>query len=608
MARRRLRRRARASGARDRDRRARPASATCSRGPSMRRGRCGSRSGDVEEGWKLMEEVSGRRGRRRARRVHDRRASSATSSRPAASAPTTGARREWADAAKRWCERQSISGFPGVCRVHRAEMMRLVGTLGRGGDRADPPGVRGAHRVHPGASPAPPSTSSARCDCGWATSPTPRRPSPGARDRHGPAAGSTRSCSRAGQGGRRRLVDPAQPRRRELEPAHARAAAARSGRDRTAHRGRDDRARGGRGAGRDRRGVRDRGDRRRRRIGRAGSRDLAEGEATAAAKRFRKARQRWREIDSPYESAGPARCSPRRYAAEGDAEAARVEIEAARSAFERLGAGDGRARGRRAPGGDRLGSRDTDRRPANVRVHRHRRLDDAAGGDRRRGVERPPPLARRHAATHASRSTAARRWTTPATGSSWRSPTPPRRWPAPWTSSDGSRTIAAITGSRRRCGSVCTRPRPASRRQLPGWACTRPRGSARSAGAGEIVASASTIEGLDEVVAIDPRSVDVEGDRRAGGGRYARPALASLPIRARNRAGSRSIADRGAAARDASWRVRPPRRHPRPRRRATGRPTRRTPQHPCSSRPPAPARACLAPARAPSPGRPRRPG
>ena len=35
---------------------------------------------------------------------------------------------EWADAATRWCERQSISGFPGVCRVHRAEVLRLVGS------------------------------------------------------------------------------------------------------------------------------------------------------------------------------------------------------------------------------------------------------------------------------------------------------------------------------------------------------------------------------------------------------------------------------------------------------------------------------------------------
>jgi class 3 adenylate cyclase len=36
---------------------------------------------------------------------------------------------EWTEAAKRWCERQAISGFPGVCRVHRAEIMRLRGAL-----------------------------------------------------------------------------------------------------------------------------------------------------------------------------------------------------------------------------------------------------------------------------------------------------------------------------------------------------------------------------------------------------------------------------------------------------------------------------------------------
>lgn len=31
------------------------------------------------------------------------------------------------DAARRWCERQAIGGFPGICRVHRAELLRLRG-------------------------------------------------------------------------------------------------------------------------------------------------------------------------------------------------------------------------------------------------------------------------------------------------------------------------------------------------------------------------------------------------------------------------------------------------------------------------------------------------
>jgi class 3 adenylate cyclase len=34
---------------------------------------------------------------------------------------------EWTEAARRWCERQTIRGFPGMCRVHRAGVIRLNG-------------------------------------------------------------------------------------------------------------------------------------------------------------------------------------------------------------------------------------------------------------------------------------------------------------------------------------------------------------------------------------------------------------------------------------------------------------------------------------------------
>jgi class 3 adenylate cyclase len=34
---------------------------------------------------------------------------------------------EWTDAANRWCDRLDITGFPGVCRIHRAEILRLRG-------------------------------------------------------------------------------------------------------------------------------------------------------------------------------------------------------------------------------------------------------------------------------------------------------------------------------------------------------------------------------------------------------------------------------------------------------------------------------------------------
>jgi class 3 adenylate cyclase len=34
---------------------------------------------------------------------------------------------EWTEAAERWCRRRSINGFPGLCRVHRAQVMKLRG-------------------------------------------------------------------------------------------------------------------------------------------------------------------------------------------------------------------------------------------------------------------------------------------------------------------------------------------------------------------------------------------------------------------------------------------------------------------------------------------------
>jgi class 3 adenylate cyclase len=36
---------------------------------------------------------------------------------------------EWTDASTRWCERESVSEFPGLCRFHHAEIMRFRGAL-----------------------------------------------------------------------------------------------------------------------------------------------------------------------------------------------------------------------------------------------------------------------------------------------------------------------------------------------------------------------------------------------------------------------------------------------------------------------------------------------
>lgn len=43
---------------------------------------------------------------------------------------------EWTTAATQWCERQAITGFPGVCRVQRAEIMRLRGRFPEAEDEA----------------------------------------------------------------------------------------------------------------------------------------------------------------------------------------------------------------------------------------------------------------------------------------------------------------------------------------------------------------------------------------------------------------------------------------------------------------------------------------
>jgi class 3 adenylate cyclase len=38
---------------------------------------------------------------------------------------------EWTEATEQWCERQSVAGFPGVCRIHRAEVVAIGGSWDR---------------------------------------------------------------------------------------------------------------------------------------------------------------------------------------------------------------------------------------------------------------------------------------------------------------------------------------------------------------------------------------------------------------------------------------------------------------------------------------------
>ncbi|HWC09821.1 MAG TPA: hypothetical protein VG455_01220, partial [Acidimicrobiales bacterium] len=42
----------------------------------------------------------------------------------------------WTEAAVNWCNRQAINGFPGVCRIHRAEILRLRGAFSEAEEEA----------------------------------------------------------------------------------------------------------------------------------------------------------------------------------------------------------------------------------------------------------------------------------------------------------------------------------------------------------------------------------------------------------------------------------------------------------------------------------------
>jgi class 3 adenylate cyclase len=87
-----------------------------------------------------------------------------------------------------------------------------------------------------------------------------------------------------------------------------------------------------------------------------GAVELAREDGEAAAAQFRRAAQLWHEVDAPYEQAAARLALAAAYRASGDADDAALEAEAARAVFERLGAiPDARraAESLAAEGGDR---------------------------------------------------------------------------------------------------------------------------------------------------------------------------------------------------------------------------------------------------------------
>ena len=155
---------------------------------------------------------------------------------------------EWTEATERWCERQSVSGFPGICRVHRAEVMALGGSW----ERAEAE-LRQATTELAAYNAVPP-----MADGYYALGELQLRmgdlemAEQSLREAHGlgrtPQPALARIAARPGQRPGRGHGDPLVARRAHLGPARPAPVAPRPGRDRDRRERRRDRAGGRRGA------------------------------------------------------------------------------------------------------------------------------------------------------------------------------------------------------------------------------------------------------------------------------------------------------------------------------------------------------------------------
>ncbi|HVD53683.1 MAG TPA: adenylate/guanylate cyclase domain-containing protein [Propionibacteriaceae bacterium] len=243
---------------------------------------------------------------------------------------------EWTDAAERWCRRQGVSGFPGICRVHRAEIMHFRGSWAdaeREAKRAceelgkydvllsgeaqyeigevrlrvgDMDGAREAfHQAHELSREPEPGRSLLRLAAG---------------DAHGANISVKRALA---------AVESRAFRRARLLPAAAEIALSAGDLDSAAQHVAE---------------LEQIADSFRTTAVIATAeyaRGLllsAQGDTAAAQARQRHAMELWQEIGAPYETAKARTALGEAYRAAGDEDAARLEFESAKAAFERLGA------------------------------------------------------------------------------------------------------------------------------------------------------------------------------------------------------------------------------------------------------------------------------
>ncbi len=243
---------------------------------------------------------------------------------------------DWTDAAQRWCGRQSIAGFPGLCRVQHAQIMRLRGAWAEAEEEAtrardELQGFNlqatgeafyqiGEIRLRMGDLPAADDAFCQAHELG-------REPQPGLAllrlaEGNIDAAGSMINRAIADQSwdrlARVRLLPP----QVEIAVAAGDLETARSAADELE-------------------AIAETYDTLALRASAAcalGAAQLAEGDAAAACESLRRGWRLWQEVDVPYEVARARMLLAAAYQAGGDGEAANLELRSAKSAFERLGA------------------------------------------------------------------------------------------------------------------------------------------------------------------------------------------------------------------------------------------------------------------------------
>jgi class 3 adenylate cyclase len=243
---------------------------------------------------------------------------------------------EWTEASIRWCERQSIAGFPGICRVHRADVIRLRGHWVEAEREArqacselEDAGLLmfagegfyeiGAIRLRMGDLEAAEDAFRQAHEKG-------RDPQPGLallRLYQGKVDAAKSSI--------RRAVDETIGRleRAKLLPAGVEIAVAAGELEaaRTATEELESIAEEFRSPALHAEAAMCRG-----------AIQLADGDPAAACKSLKRSWQLWQEVDAPYEAARARTLLGRAYREQGDEEAAVLELQTARAGFERLGA------------------------------------------------------------------------------------------------------------------------------------------------------------------------------------------------------------------------------------------------------------------------------